>query len=104
MTEQQKRKYYEANRVHIQNGSWSNTSTCAKEDCQNHDKYMIFVGGSQLSNLQDIVCEEHLAEYVDKAITYRNELITKQLKKAEENELKEALKLVRKTKLKEIEK
>jgi len=104
MTEETKRKYYENNRVHIQHGSWSRTSTCAKKDCTNHDKYMIFVGGSQLSNLQDIVCEEHLSEYVDKAIKYRNELVEKWIKSAEEKELKEALKLVRKTKLNEIDK
>lgn len=102
MTQQEKNKIYDAFKVHIQHGSWSSNSTCAKENCKNHDKYMIFIGGTQLSNLNDIVCKEHLAEYIDKAILERKKIVSEQISRIEKRELTEALKLVRKTKLNEI--
>jgi hypothetical protein len=69
------KEYYEFYKVHVIHGSFSDTSHCCKENCQNHDKYLVFIGGSQLSNLEANCCSEHLAEYMDTAIEYSQKKI-----------------------------
>ena len=59
MTNEDKRKYYDLNKVHISYGRWSDKSKCSKCDTKN-DKYMVFIGGGQLSNLWGTCCEDCL--------------------------------------------
>lgn len=104
MTNEDKKKLWDANKVHVAHGCWSNTSTCDSDgcDCKKSQKYMIFIGGSQLSNLWSCVCDEHLPLEIDRAIKKRNETVEKNIKQQEEKEVEDAKKLLREKKLNKI--
>mgnify|MGYP000930765792 CR=1 FL=1 len=88
---------------------------CTKDDnthkCDKGNKYIVFVGGTNLSNLISASCEDHLHIAVDNALKYQKEQYEKQIDLYEINEIKKAMELldskkdiVRRLKLKKLTK
>lgn len=101
MKDEAKKKLYEVYRVHVAHGCWSPDSKC--NTCKDqHDRYMVFVGGSQLSNLHGNFCDQCLPAGIDAAIQYRDNLIDKQIKRHDDQLIEETQKLLRERKLERV--
>lgn len=101
-TEEVRKKYLESNKVHVQYGSWSDKPCCFKKNCKKKDKYMVFVGGHQLSNLQGCSCSDHLSDLIDKAIKYRDNYIDDLMKEYRKKKVLEAAALLEESESKRI--
>jgi len=90
--------------VSVNNMIMSNTSKCYK--CKDKlQKFTVFVGeGQRLSTMYSSCCDDCLSIVVQEAIEEGKKYAEKAIKEAEHRLYKESLKLVRKTKLKELKK
>jgi len=79
--------FYDGDKCECTNNS--NTYKCDKGN-----KYMVFVGGTNLSDLISASCEDHLHIAVDNALKYQKEEYQKIIEKYEINEIKKAMELL----------
>lgn len=99
-----KRAYYEKfAHVSVNDTVWSHTSKCCK--CKtNNQEFSVFLGeGQRLSTMYSTVCSTCLPIVVQEAINTGRKDAEEQIKRAEQRKYEEAIKLVRKTKLNELE-
>lgn len=99
-----KRAYYEKfAHVSVNDTVWSHTSKCCK--CKtNNQEFSVFLGeGQRLSTMFSTVCSQCLPETIKEALEQGRKDAEEQIKRAEQRQYEEAIKLVRKNKLNELE-